>query len=60
MSFFHARQPAYLSVFVQVELEGFKIFLKAQRAHGPKQVIPIDGFPLLPLAFVAGSAAGEQ
>jgi len=46
----------HLSELVQVDFQRLHILLKAQRAHGPEQVIAVDGFPLLPLALVARPA----
>lgn len=48
---------AHFSVLVEVELERLHVLLEAQRAHGPQEVVPVDGFPFLPLALVAGPVA---
>ena len=50
----------HLAVFVQVQLQGLEILLKAQSAHGPEQIVAIDGLALFPLAFVTGSAFRQQ
>ena len=47
---------AHLTILVQVQLQRLEVLFKAQRTHCPEQIIPVDGLPLLTLAFIAGSA----
>mmetsp|Transcript_6719 Transcript_6719/g.24225 ORF Transcript_6719/g.24225 Transcript_6719/m.24225 type:complete len:236 (-) Transcript_6719:121-828(-) len=51
--------PLSLSELLQVHLEGLHVVLEAEGGHRPQQVLPIDGFPLLPLALVAGLTRDE-
>ena len=45
-------QNPYLPIFVKVQLQGLDILLKAEYAHCPYEVVAVDSFPLLSLAFV--------
>jgi hypothetical protein len=47
----------YISVLLQVDLERVDVLLEAERGHGPEQVVPVDGLPLLLLALVARPAS---
>ena len=46
---------AHLSELLKVQLQGLHIILKAQRAHRPQQVIPIDRLAFFSLALVTCS-----
>lgn len=48
-----------LAVFHEVELEGLYVLVEAEGAHGPKEVIAVDGLAFLLLAFVAGFRGDE-
>lgn len=45
--------------FGEVDLERVDVLVEAQRAHGPKQVLAVDGLALLLLALVAGLGGDE-
>ena len=47
----------YLLIELEVQLEGLDVVLEAERAHGPDQVVAVDGLALLLHALVAGPAA---
>ncbi|KAJ8524521.1 hypothetical protein ON010_g16597 [Phytophthora cinnamomi] len=49
-----------LAVLLQVELERLHVAVEAQRAHGPDDVVAVDGLALLLLALVAGLARDER
>lgn len=44
----------YISVLLQVDLEGVYVLLESERGHGPEQIVPVDCLALLLLALVAG------
>ena len=50
------RACPHLSVLMEVEFQGLPVLFKAQDAHGPYQVIPVDGLPFFSLALVTGPA----
>eukprot|EP00959_Pyramimonas_sp_CCMP1952_P310342 6494905-Pyramimonas_sp.AAC.2 len=41
--------------FLQIHLEGLDVILETQGAHGPEQVVTVDGFSLFALTFIARS-----
>lgn len=40
----------HLSELLQVELQRLHVHVKAQRGHGEKDILPVDGLPLLLVA----------
>ena len=50
----------YISVLLQVDLEGVHVLLESEGGHGPEQIVPVDGLALLLLALVAGPASSEE
>ena len=55
-----ASRDAHLAEFVEVKLEGLHVVLETEGAHGPQQIISVDGLPLLALALVAGPEEQHQ
>ena len=52
----------YLSVFLEIDFEGFYIIVKAERWHGKEDVFSVDGlafFLVAPLAGLTGDEADE-
>lgn len=45
--------------FGKVDLERINVFVEAQRAHGPQQVLAIDSLAFFLFAFVAGLGGDE-
>lgn len=43
----------HLSELLQVELQRLHVHVEAQRGHGEKDVLPVDGLPLLLVAALA-------
>lgn len=49
-----------LAVLLQIELERLDVAVEAERAHGPDDVVAVDGLALFLLALVAGFARDER
>mmetsp|Transcript_12965 Transcript_12965/g.55332 ORF Transcript_12965/g.55332 Transcript_12965/m.55332 type:complete len:218 (+) Transcript_12965:1950-2603(+) len=48
-----------LAILVQVHLERLDVLLESERAHGPQQVVAVDGLALFALALIARLAGDE-
>ena len=51
---------AHLAELLEIQIERLNVWFKAQRGHGPQQVVPVDGLALLLLALVAGPVHPAQ
>ena len=50
----------YISVLLQVDLEGVHVLLESEGGHGPEQIVPVDSLALLLLALVARPASPQR